>query len=171
MSRDAWRRYQQNGPALYDVVMAGFKYNMMDVQAAIGLRQLARIGDMLARRQALWARYDEGLADLKLVLPAPVPGSEVHARHLYTVLVDPARCGWTRNQLAEALAAEGVQTSVHFTALHLFSYFQERFGLRRGMFPNAEYVSDCTLSLPLSVAMSDRDVDHVVSTVARLVRR
>jgi dTDP-4-amino-4,6-dideoxygalactose transaminase len=95
----------------------------------------------------------------------------VHARHLYTVLVDPERCGWSRNALVDALAAAGIRTSVHFTALHLHSFYAERYGFRRGMFPHAEYVSDCTLSLPFSAATTDAEADRVVAVLGGLLRR
>jgi dTDP-4-amino-4,6-dideoxygalactose transaminase len=176
MSRDAWARYAGRGAAQYEVVAAGFKYNMMDLQAAIGLQQLARIDAMLAHRRALWQRYDEGLAELPLTRPAPVSRRDVgepeptHAHHLYTVLVDHGLCGWTRDDLAVALRERGIATSVHFKAVHLHRYYAERFGYRRGMFPNTEFVSDRTLSLPLSAGTDDADVDRVITVLRELVK-
>jgi dTDP-4-amino-4,6-dideoxygalactose transaminase len=169
LSRDAWARYAPGAPAQYDVVMAGYKYNMMDLQAALGLAQLARLGEKQAHRATLWDRYEAGLAHLPLVRPAPVPDGWTHARHLYTVIVDPSRCGWTRDALQAALGREGVGTSVHFRALHLHSYYAQRFSLVRGMFPNAEYHSDCSLSLPFWSGMPIGDVDRVVETLDRLL--
>ncbi len=169
LSRDAWARYAPGAPTQYDVVMAGYKYNMMDLQAALGLAQLARLAAMQAHRGQLWDRYDEGLAHLPLARPAAVPDDWTHARHLYTVIVDPARCGWTRDALQTALGREGIGTSVHFRALHLHSYYAERFGLRRGMFPNAEYHSDHSLSLPFWSGMPLTDADRVVDTLERLL--
>jgi dTDP-4-amino-4,6-dideoxygalactose transaminase len=162
MSRDAWARYSGKGAVDYDVVMPGFKYNMMDLQAALGLHQLARLDENLKKRDAIWARYDAGLATLPLTRPEPVARGSRHARHLYTILVEHERCGLDRQALADALAARGIATSIHFRALHLHSYYANRFGFRRGQFPNAERISDCTLSLPLSPAMSDRDVRLVL---------
>ena len=164
LSRDAWTRYAPGGSAHYDVVMAGFKYNMMDLQAAIGLHQLARIESMYARRSAIWARYDAALADLPLRLPAAVPPGDRHARHIYTVLVDES-AGISRDRLQQRLAERGVSTSIHFRALHLHPYYQERFELKRGMFPVAESLSDTTLSLPLSAAMTDDTVDRVIEAL------
>jgi dTDP-4-amino-4,6-dideoxygalactose transaminase len=175
MSRDAWARYAGRGAAQYEVVEAGFKYNMMDLQAAIGLQQLARIDAMQGHRRALWQRYDEGLADLPLTRPAPVGRHDVgeaeptHAHHLYTVLVEHGLCGWTRDDLAAALRERGIATSVHFKAIHLHRYYAERFGYRRGMFPNAEFVSDRTLSLPLSAGTDEADVDRVITVLRELV--
>ena len=176
MSRDAWARYSGRGAAQYDVVEAGFKYNMMDLQAAIGLQQLARVDAMQAHRRALWQRYEQGLAELPLTRPAPVSRHDVdepeptHAHHLYTVLVDQGLCGWTRDDLAAALRERGIATSVHFKAIHLHRYYAERFGFRRGMFPNAEFVSDRTLSLPLSAGTDDADVDRVITVLRELVK-
>jgi dTDP-4-amino-4,6-dideoxygalactose transaminase len=170
MSRDAWSRYAPGGTPHYDVAMPGFKYNMMDLQAAIGLRQLARIGAMHARREAISARYDAELADLPLFRPAPAAPGTVHARHLYPVLVEASACGVTRDALHQRMREAGVDTSIHFRAVHLHSYYRERFGFRRGMFPHAEAVSDSTLSLPLSPAMADGDVDRVIEALHACLR-
>jgi dTDP-4-amino-4,6-dideoxygalactose transaminase len=168
MSRDAWARYGPGGVPHYDVVMPGYKYNMMDLQAAIGLEQLKKIDQHRRRRESLWRQYDDGLAGLPIDRPAPVAADDVHARHLYTILVGP-ESGWTRDALASALAAEGISTSVHFRALHLHPYYGERFALRRGMFPVAEMVSDSVLSLPLSGGMSEGECARVVDALGRLL--
>jgi dTDP-4-amino-4,6-dideoxygalactose transaminase len=165
LSKGAWTRYAPGGAPQYDVLMAGFKYNMMDIQAAIGLHQLARVGEMHARRTEIWERYDEELAGLPLTRPAPVASGDVHARHLYTVLVDEKTAGVSRDGLQQALRGRGISTSVHFRALHLHPYYQDRFALRRGMFPAAEAVSDTTLSLPLSAGMPEAAVDRVIEAL------
>jgi len=170
MSRDGWARYAPGGSPHYDVVIAGFKYNMMDLQAAIGLHQLARIEAMHVRRSAICARYDAELADLPLRLPAPVAPGVVHARHLYPVLLDERAAGMSRDTLHERLRERGISTSVHFRAVHLHPYYQERFGFRRGMFPAAEAVSDTTLSLPLSAAMTDAAIDRVIEACHDVLR-
>lgn len=170
MSRDGWARYGPSGSPHYDVVMPGFKYNMMDLQAAIGLKQLARLDDRLARREAIWRIYDEGLADLPIARPAPVRAGDVHARHLYTILVT-GETGWSRDGLVASLSARGISTSIHFRAVHLHPYYAARFGFVRGQFPVAERVSDSTISLPLSAAMSDDSALRVVTTLRRLILR
>jgi len=169
MSKDAWSRYSRASGPLYDIVMAGFKYNMTDVQAALGLRQLQRLPEMQARRLEIWNRYDEELADLPLTRPAPPAPGTTHSRHLYTVLVDSEATGCSRDALRQALRERGIATSVHFTALHLFPFYADRLGLERGMFPNAEYVSDRTVSLPFSASLTNADVDHVVGTLRTLL--
>jgi dTDP-4-amino-4,6-dideoxygalactose transaminase len=170
MSRSAWNRYAPGGAAQYDVLMPGFKYNMMDLQAAIGLQQLARIDAMHARRSAIWAHYDAGLAGLPLRRPAATAAGDVHARHLYTVLVDERAAGLSRDALQQRLRERGISTSIHFRALHLHRYYQERFALRRGMFPAAEAISDTTLSLPLSGGMTVAAADRVIEALHDVLR-
>jgi len=170
MSRDAWTRYGPRGNAHYDVVMPGFKYNMMDIQAAIGLHQLARLERMHARRAAICARYDAGLSGLPLRLPARPPAGSVHARHLYPVLLDAAAAGLSRDEFGGRLADRGIATSIHFRPVHLHPYYQERFGFRRGMFPVAEATYDATLSLPLSAAMEDASVERVIEACHDVLR-
>jgi dTDP-4-amino-4,6-dideoxygalactose transaminase len=165
LSKAAWSRYAPGGAAQYDVLMAGFKYNMMDIQAAIGIHQLARVAEMHARRCEIWSRYTGAFEGLPLRLPAPIPPGDVHARHLYTVLVDERAAWLSRDALQARLHEGGVSTGVHFRALHLHPYYQDRFGLRRGMFPVAEAVSDTTLSLPLSAGMSPEAVDRVIEVM------
>lgn len=164
ISRDAWARTEDGGAPHYDVVMAGFKYNMMDLQAAIGLHQLAGLDKNLKRREVIWAHYDEALADLPVTRPAPVRAKDLHARHLYTLLVEP-ESGWSRDAVMVALQAEGVSTSIHFRALHLHPYYAERYSLKSGMFPVSERVSACTLSLPLSAGMTDEQVERVIKVL------
>lgn len=171
MSRDAWARYGRGGTAFYDVVTPGFKYNMMDLQAALGLRQLQRLAEMQTRRAAVWEYYDDQLAELPLRRPPPVPAGDVHARHLYMVLVDEREAAMTRDELYEGLAGLGVGASVHFRAVHLHSYYRDRFGFEPGQFPHAESISSRTLSLPLSGATTDQDAERVVAALRQLLSR
>ena len=137
--------------------MAGFKYNMMDMQAAIGLHQLARI-DVHARaaRGDLRALRRRARRTAAAALPAPVDAGSVHARHLYPVLLDEhGGRHLARRRCSSGCASAASRPSIHFRAVHLHPYYQERFGFRRGMFPVAEAVSDSTLSLPLSAAMPE----------------
>lgn len=163
MTADAWRRFTDDRPKHYDVAEAGFKYNMTDLQAALGLGQLARVETNLLRREEIWARYDDELADV-VQTPAPVDPGTRHARHLYTVMVDD------RDQVRLELHRRGIGTGVHYRAVHLHPFYRNTFGYRRGDFPNAEWISDRTLSLPLSPGMVDSDVDAVISAVKEAVR-
>ena len=168
--QSAWSRQRPDRTPEYEVVCPGFKYNMTDLQAAIGLQQLARSGSLFSRRKAVWHRYDEAFADLPVTRPKAVPDGTVHAHHLYTILVDQKTCGWSRNDLQQFLGRHGIQTSIHFRALHLHPYYARRFGLRRGMFPNAEFISDRTLSLPLSSTLTDAEIDRVVFALTHALK-
>jgi dTDP-4-amino-4,6-dideoxygalactose transaminase len=170
LDRDAWARYAPGSRSDYQVRMAGFKYNMMDLQAAIGLHQLARLDAMHARRMALAARYDAALSSLPVSRQAPAATPMVHAHHLYPILIDERTAGVTRNGVQDRLRARGVMTSVHFPALHLQPFYRETYGFRPGMFPVAERVASETLSLPLSPALSDHDIDRVIEALYECVR-
>jgi dTDP-4-amino-4,6-dideoxygalactose transaminase len=170
MTRDAWSRYHSLAASPYDVVVAGFKYNMTDLQAALGLHQLAAAGRHFLRRRAICARYDEAFAGLPVSHFDPVPPGTLHARHLYTLIVDGGPGGSrgrgpTRDEVAAALAEDGIATSVHFPVLHLTRYYRERFGFRQGQFPHAERLSNTILSLPLSPAHTDEQVEQVICAV------
>jgi dTDP-4-amino-4,6-dideoxygalactose transaminase len=169
LSRDAWKRYSDEGYRHYEVTFPGFKYNMTDMQAALGIHQLARVEAGLARREAVWRRYCDAFADLPLGLPPEPPAGDRHARHLFTILIDPARAGATRDQVMQALHAEGIGTGVHYRALHRHPYYRERFGYRPEDFPNADWVGERTLSLPFSTKLSDADVEDVIRAVRKVL--
>ncbi len=164
MTRAAWSRYQADGPVSYDVVLPGFKYNMTDIQAALGLHQLAALARHHVRRAAIAHRYDEALRDLPVRTFAPLPAASVHAHHLYTILIDEASTP-TRDDVARVLGAAGISTSVHFPVVHLHSYYARRYGFRAGQFPHAERIARTVLSLPLSPAHTDEQVSSVIHAV------
>jgi dTDP-4-amino-4,6-dideoxygalactose transaminase len=167
MSRDAWRRYSAEGSWRYDVSYPGFKYNMTDVAAAIGRVQLRRLSALHGRRRQIAALYGELLAD-EPALRLPVTHPEVeHAWHLYVVQLRPERVRVNRDQLIEALKAEGVGTGVHFIPLHLHTYYREAFGYAPGDFPVASGLADTILSLPLFTLMSDDEVRYVAAMLRR----
>lgn len=162
MSKDAWKRFSDEGYKHYEVVYAGFKYNMTDLQAAIGLHQMPRIERYWKRREELWARYQEAFADLPCFLPAPAEKDARHAYHLYTPLVDVERLGKTRDQVLNELNARKIGTGVHYLALHLQPFYRKTLGHKPGDFPNAEFISERTLSLPLSAKLTDEDAGDVI---------
>lgn len=170
MSRDAWKRFSDEGFKHYQVIFPGFKYNMMDIQAAIGIEQLKRADKYYKRRQKIWAEYNKRLAKLPLILPVPFEPNTRHALHLYTVLLDIDKTNITRDQLLDALIKEKIGTGVHYTALHLHPYYQKTYGYKRGDFPEAEFVSDRTLSLPISAKLDDRDLNDVVEALEKTLR-
>ena len=170
LSHDAWQRYSSKGFKHYEVVCPGFKYNMMDLQAALGIHQIKRVEHYLKRREEIWKLYDENFVDLPVIIPAPVDTGDRHARHLYTLLIDIDALGVTRDEVRQRLYQENIGTGIHFTALHLHKYYRDTFGFRRGIFPNSEYISDRTISLPLSAGLSDSDVEDVVSAVKKVLK-
>lgn len=170
MSKDAWHRFGDKGYKHYQVVECGFKYNMMDLQAAIGLHQLARVEESWRRREAIWATYERELADLPLVRPAaPAPGTR-HAHHLYTVLVDETTCGINRDGFLDAMNERRIGTGVHYLSIAEHPYYQQRFGWRPEQWPNAMRIGRQTVSLPLTTKLSDSDLQRVAQAVSSLVR-
>jgi UDP-sulfoquinovose synthase len=169
IGRDAWRRYRQGGRWRYEVTEAGFKANMTDFQAALGLSQLGREPELRARRTAIAARYSEHLAALGELVELPtVEDGMRSAWHLYPLrLAGTARRN--RDQLITDLEQRGIGTSVHFVPIHLSAHYRDRYGFRGGEFPAAEDAASRVLSLPLYASMSDEDVDRVAAAVTELV--
>lgn len=165
MTRDAWKRYSDSGYKHYQVVAPGFKYNMMDLQAAIGIHQLTHIEAWLQRRSDIWRRYDEELRDLPVGLPAPQQPHVRHARHLYTLMIDPDRCGVTRDEFMQRMHERQIGTGVHYIGVHLHPYYRETFGYRPEDFPNSSWISDRTVSIPLSPHLTDADAAAVITAV------
>ena len=150
MSKDAWKRFSDEGYRHYQVVEAGFKYNMMDLQAAIGLHQLERIEPNWRRREALWQRYQRELAGLGLVLPAAPEAGTRHGLHLFTVLVDDVETGVSRDDFLELMTRHGIGVGVHYLSIPEHPYYRERFGWLPEMFPVAASIGWRTVSLPFS---------------------
>jgi dTDP-4-amino-4,6-dideoxygalactose transaminase len=170
MTKDAWKRFSDEGFKHYQVVFPGFKYNMMDLQAAIGIHQLARVEENWLRREHVWGVYQEALADTGLGLPADPLAHERHAYHLYTVLVDEKSVGTTRDDFLDAMTAQGIGVGVHYLSLGEHPYYREALGWNEATCPEATRIGRQTVSLPLSPALSDRDVADVLEAVHRVVR-
>jgi dTDP-4-amino-4,6-dideoxygalactose transaminase len=169
MSKDAWHRFGDQGYKHYQVVEAGFKYNMMDLQAAIGIHQLARVERNWKRREAIWNRYMHAFANLPIGLPAPSARDTRHAYHLFTIMVDEARCGISRDAFLDAMNARRIGTGVHYLSVPEHPYYQQRFGWKPEQWPNAKRLGRQTVSLPLSPKLSDADVERVINAVRDIV--
>lgn len=168
LTKNAWKRYSAAGFQFYDTLHAGYKYNMMDIQAAMGIHQLARIEECHAVRERIWKKYNSAFKKNEFLI-TPAEGKNMrHARHLYTPLVDIDRLGAGRDEFLMALQAENIGAGIHFLALHLHSFYRKKFGYKRGDFPNAEYVSDRTISLPLSAKLTDDDAAGVIGAVCKV---
>lgn len=171
LSRDAWRRYTRGGSWRYDVVELGFKYNMTDVAAGLGLAQARKFTSMQARRRALARRYS-ALLQGSDAFDLPVePRGVVHAWHLYILRLRPGALRLGRDRVIEMLKQEGIGTSVHFLPLHLHSFYRKTFGYRKGDFPHTEKESARAISLPLYPGLTRAAQDRVVGTLLRLARR
>lgn len=169
MSKDAWKRFSDEGFKHYQVVECGFKYNMMDMQAAIGIHQLAKVDRFWERRMQIWARYQYAFADLPLGLPAPFEADTRHACHLYTLQVDKERCGITRDAFLDAMTAQGIGVGVHYLALSGHPYYQETLGWKSQDTPHATAIGLTIVSLPISPKLTDEDVEDVVAAVRRVL--
>jgi dTDP-4-amino-4,6-dideoxygalactose transaminase len=170
LSADAWSRFSDEGFKHYEVIGPGFKYNMMDLQAALGLHQLDRVEANLKRRCQIWARYDQAFADLPVFMPIPEEQGTRHARHLYTLLLDLNRLRVGRDEIQATLHRQRIGTGIHYRALHLHQYYRETFGYAQGDFPNAEWISARTLSLPLSAKLTDQDIESIILAVRRTLQ-
>jgi dTDP-4-amino-4,6-dideoxygalactose transaminase len=169
MSKDAWKRYSDEGFKHYQVVYAGFKYNMTDLQASLGIHQLPRIERYRRRRKDIWHAYNNAFQDLPVFLPAPVSHDSKHAYHLYTLILDTGRLRIKRDEFLAKMTAKNIGVGVHYIALHLHPYYRKTYGYKPGDFPNAEWISKRTVSLPLSPKLSDKDVGDVVAAVRSIL--
>jgi dTDP-4-amino-4,6-dideoxygalactose transaminase len=160
ISRDAWKRYGDEGYQHWDIIAPGYKYNMFDIQAALVDAQLDRVDAFWERRRRLVGLYDEALADLPALVPLRRREYVKASYHLYVVRVDP-ESGRTRDQVMTSLQKQGVGVGVHFRSVHLHPYYREAFGFRPGMLPVAERNGETVLSLPLYPSLRDDQLERV----------
>ncbi|AGE65403.1 DegT/DnrJ/EryC1/StrS family aminotransferase [Bacillus subtilis] len=171
MSKAAWNRYSSNGSWYYEVESPGYKMNMFDLQAALGLHQLKRLDDMQKRREEIAGRYQTAFQQLPGLITPFVHDDGRHAWHLYVLQVDEKKAGVTRSEMITALKDEyNIGTSVHFIPVHIHPYYQKQFGYKEADFPNAMNYYKRTLSLPLYPSMSDDDVHDVIEAVRDIVK-
>jgi dTDP-4-amino-4,6-dideoxygalactose transaminase len=172
MDREAWNRFGKTGSQHYEIITPGYKYNMMDIQAALGLHQLPALDGFIKRRTELAQRYQRLLADWpQLTLPGVPKYGYRHAWHLYTPLINYESAGMDRDGFMQAMKERNIGTGLHYRAVHLYPYYREHFGFKQGDFPHAETISDRIVSLPLFPGMRDADQDRVVSAMAGLFGR
>ena len=169
MSQDAWKRFSDDGYKHYEVVEVGFKYNMMDLQAAIGMHQIKRVEKYWQRRLEIWNRYNQAFAGLPVRLPAPLDKHSRHALHLYTVLVDEEKSPVTRDEFITALHRRNIGTGVHYRSIPVHPVYQHRFGWRPEDYPNSQAIGQSTVSLPLSAKLTVLDVEDVVTAVREVL--
>jgi len=169
MDKEAWKRFDRSGSWYYEVLLPGFKYNMTDIQAALGLRQLERLGTFQARRRQVWDAYNERFGRLA-ALQIPVESPEVESSlHLYVLRLRPERLRIGRNQFIEELKQRQIGTSVHYLPVHMQPFYRDKYGYRPEDCPVSADAFSRMLSLPLHPRLTDQDIDDVCTAVEELV--
>lgn len=170
ISRDAWKRYSAEGTWYYEVLAPGFKYNLTDISAALGLVQLARAEQMRSRRAAIAARYGAAFGREDALELIGCPADRTHAHHLYVVKLTPSALRIDRSAFIEEMKRRGVGASVHFIPLHLHPYYRDAFGYRPENLPVAYDLYGRSISLPIYSSMTDEHVDRVIGVVLEVLR-
>jgi dTDP-4-amino-4,6-dideoxygalactose transaminase len=171
LSRDAWQRYSAHRLILSDAIYPGYKYNMTDIQASMGIHQLRKQERFLAIRERYARIYDEAFSGLSGVRmqPRPTEDGTRHALHLYVLILDRGQFRVGRNEIVSALIAENVGAAIHYRALHMHPYYRERFGYKPEDFPHAAEVGESILTLPLTPGMAEKDVKDVIAAVHKVL--
>jgi len=165
MSKDAWHRFGDDGYKHYQVIGAGFKYNMMDLQAAIGIHQLKRIDDNLVKRAEVWNTYQQAFKDLPITLPDNGDNTIRHAHHLYTLLIDKEKAGISRDEFLTAMTKAGIGVGVHYTSIAEHPYYKKNFGFKTENYPVSKRIGEQTVSIPLSANLNKSELKRVIETI------
>jgi len=171
MDRNAWKRFAKSGSPRYDIAMPGYKYNMMDIQAALGLHQLPKLDGFIEKRRKLAEAYQRDFRDAPLILPEAVPWPSKHAWHLYAPLVDIERLTIDRDRFMAELKERNIGCGLHYSAAHEFSYYRKKYGWRPEDFPEAHFVSERIVSLPLFPDMTESERQDVVAAVSDIFQK
>ncbi|MBO0738912.1 MAG: DegT/DnrJ/EryC1/StrS family aminotransferase [Alphaproteobacteria bacterium] len=169
LSADAYRRFSDAGYRHYFMTQPGFKYNMTDIQAAIGIEQLRKVETHWQRRAQIWQEYKAAFEDLPCYLPPRMPEGSRHGYHLFTPLLDLDRLSVSRDRILQAMTAENIGVGVHYLPVHAHPYYASGWDWKRGDFPNAEFIGDRTISLPLTGDLSPRAVGDVITAFRRVL--
>lgn len=171
MNRDAWKRYTAEGSWFYEIVVPGYKYNMTDLQACLGLAQLKKLPMFNERRRSISQRYDEAFSAIPGCIIPHDDDQHYSARHLYTLLIEPEKVGIARNRFIELLKARNIGTTVHYVPLHMHPCYRDMYGFKPEDFPNSQWIYDRTITLPLYPKMSDADVQDVIDAVSDVISK
>jgi dTDP-4-amino-4,6-dideoxygalactose transaminase len=169
MSKDAWKRFGDTGFKHYQVVECGYKYNMMDLQAAIGIHQLKRVDQNWLKREKIWKRYNHALKELPIGLPADIEKNTKHAYHLYTILVDKKKTSISRDDFLDQMTKKGVGVGVHYMSVPEHEYYQRTFGWKPEEYPNAMMVGRQTVSIPISPKLTDMEVEYIIKSIKEII--
>ena len=169
MSKDAWKRHSASGSWLYDIVAPGFKYNMTDLQAALGIHQLKKLDQFIKTREKYAQMYNMAFSDTPEITLPHVSSNIKHARNLYTILIDTKKLSIDRNTIVDKLKEANIGVSVYYIPLYVFSYFKNNFRLKKADFPVAESIYARMMSLPMYPGMKKEDIDYVASTIKDII--
>jgi dTDP-4-amino-4,6-dideoxygalactose transaminase len=170
MSKDAWKRFSPDGYQHYDVEFAGYKYNMTDIQASIGIHQLKKVNKNWERRKYIWDIYNQEFSGLPITLPTDADINTIHAYHLYTILVEKNKAKISRDNFLSEMTKLKIGTGVHYRSIPEYTFYQKKYFWSPDDYPNGYLVGRNTVSLPLSAAMTDDDVSRVVHAVKRVLK-
>lgn len=170
MNADAWKRFSDEGYKHYLVTECGYKYNMMDLQASIGLHQFKKIHKFWIRRKEIWNKYNIAFQELPLVLPKDPDPNTTHSYHLYTILINEKEVGMNRDQFLEAMKNENIGVGVHYLSIPEHPFYRKSYGFEPNEFPNAYEIGKQTVSLPISPKLSDKDVSDVIEAVKKIIK-
>ncbi len=170
MSKDAWRRFSDKGYKHYDVIDLGFKYNMTDIQASIGVEQLKRIDAFWKRREKIWNIYNDFFKDLNVVVPSKVEKNTKHAYHLYTILINKKNNGMHRDVFLKKMHNAGIGTGVHYRSIPSHSFYKKKFGWNNKNFKNACQIGEQTVSIPLSAKLTNSDIHRITYEAKKILK-
>ena len=169
VSTDAWKRYSKQGEGHHEVIFPGFKYNMSDVQASLGLHQLLKLDGFIRQREHIMHQYNDAFCNIEEITLLENSENIKHAHHLYIIMLNTEKLRVSRDDFIKALKNENIGIGIHFRSLHIQRYYKERFKFKELDLPNAKYISDRILSLPLYPKMSQYDIDTVIKAVKKLI--
>ena len=169
MSKDAWQRYSAKGTPYWETVAPGYKYNMTDIQAAIGLHQINKLEDFIDKRKKYAKLYKDAFSKINEIIIPDTIGTVKHAWHLFIILLDIDKLKITRDEFVDLMKQENIGTGIHFVSLHMHEYYKKTFGFKKGDYPNAAYVSDRIVSLPLYPKMTINDLMDVINAVKKII--
>jgi perosamine synthetase len=169
MDRDAWKRYGNSGSWEYDVTMLGYKYNMTDIAASMGIHQLRKVNLFRDRREYIAQRYTEAFSKIDGIVTPFTKNNIQHSWHLYIIKLDIDNLSISRNDFMNELKKNKINTSVHFKPLHMFSYFKNKYGYKNTDFPNASFLFDRIVSLPIYPSMTEEDIEYVINMVIKII--
>ncbi len=171
MSKDAWKRFSDEGYKHYEVIYTGFKYNLTDIASSLGIHQIKRLEKYDTQRKIIWDFYDKELKGLPITLPSSWDKNIKHVLHLYMILVDEKKAGISRDRFMDELHKRGIGTGVHYNPVHLHKYYRDTYGYKPGDHPNAEYIGERTVSLPLSAKLSMDEAKRVVTAIKEILAK